>query len=76
MQGVLPKPVFDHFPILLDGGGMRRGGPSTFRFENTGLEEEGFKDQVKNWWLSFDFTRTFSFVLDTKFRALKVVLKT
>ena len=75
MQGVLPKPVFDHFPILLDGGGMRRG-PSTFRFENTWLEEEGFKDQVKNWWLSFDFTRTFSFVLDTKLRALKVVLKT
>ena len=54
---------------------MRRE-PSTFRFENTWLEEEGFKDQVKNWWLSFDFTRTFSFVLDTKLRALKVVLKT
>ena len=40
-QCVLPRPIFDHFPILLDGGGLRRG-PSLFRFENMWLEEEGF----------------------------------
>ncbi|RVW66488.1 Transposon TX1 uncharacterized 149 kDa protein [Vitis vinifera] len=47
VQGVLPKSVLDHFPILLDGGGMRRR-PSPFRFENMWVE--GFKGQVKNWW--------------------------
>ena len=69
VQGVLPRPVSYHFPILLDGGGMR--GPSHFRFEKW-LVEEGFKDQVKNWWVSFNFTRTFSFVLDAKLRALNL----
>ncbi|RVW74602.1 hypothetical protein CK203_050923 [Vitis vinifera] len=67
--GVLPRPVSYHFPILLDGGGMR--GPSHFKFEKW-LVEEGFKDQVKNWWVSFNFTRTFSFVLDAKLRALNL----
>ena len=73
VQGVLPKPVLDHFPILLYGGGMRRR-PSPFRFENMWVE--GFKGQVKNWWVSFNFTETFSFVLDAKLKALKAVLKT
>ena len=39
------------------------------------LEEEGLKDLVKNWWMSFNFNRTFYFVLDAKLRALKVVFK-
>ncbi|RVW68170.1 hypothetical protein CK203_065366 [Vitis vinifera] len=40
------------------------------------LEEEGFKDLVKNWWVSFNFNGAFSFVLDAKSRTLKAVLKT
>ena len=36
VQCVLPKLVLDHFPILLDGGGVRRG-PMPFRFENMWL---------------------------------------
>ena len=40
------------------------------------LKEEGFKDLVKNWWVSFNFNGAFNFVLDAKLRALKVVLKT
>ncbi|KAL6323907.1 hypothetical protein AAG906_005904 [Vitis piasezkii] len=36
--GILPA-LSDHFPILLEGGGLKRG-PSPFRFENMWLEEE------------------------------------
>ncbi|RVX02510.1 LINE-1 reverse transcriptase-like [Vitis vinifera] len=46
--------VWVHFPILLEGGGLKRG-PSPFRFENMWLEEEGFKDKMKTWWGSFKF---------------------
>ena len=73
VQGILPIPDSDHFPILLEGGGMKRGS-SPFRFENMWLEEKGFKDQMKKWWGSLNFTGTFSFVLDVKLRALKDIL--
>ena len=33
VQGILARLVFDHFPILLEGGDLKRG-PSWFRFEN------------------------------------------
>ena len=75
MQSVLPRPISDHFPIFLEEGDMKRR-LSPFRFENMWLEEEEFKDQMKMWWGSFNFTRTSSFVLDAKLRALKVILKT
>lgn len=41
--------VLDHFPILLDCGGMRRGARS-FKFENMWLNSEGFVEKVRNWW--------------------------
>ena len=47
-QCVLPRPVSDHFPILLEGGRALRRGPSPFRFENMWLKEEGFKDLLKS----------------------------
>ncbi|KAL6327210.1 hypothetical protein AAG906_015249 [Vitis piasezkii] len=41
-----PETGVDHFPILFEGGGLRRG-PSIFKFENMWLKVEGFKDLLK-----------------------------
>ena len=43
----LPRPTFDHAPVLLDCGGLRRG---PFRFENRRLKAEGFHNMLKGWW--------------------------
>ncbi|KAL6335866.1 hypothetical protein AAG906_003491 [Vitis piasezkii] len=75
IKGVLLKLVSDHFPILLEGEGMKRK-PSFFRFENMWLEDEGFKDQMKMWWGSLNFIGTFNFFRRIKLRALKDILKT
>ena len=47
-QCVPPRLVSNHFSILLDGGGLRKG-HSPFRFENMWLKVEGFKDLMKSW---------------------------
>ena len=49
LQSRLPRPTSDHFPIMLEGGGLRRG-PSPFRFENMWLKVDGFKDLIRGWW--------------------------
>ena len=73
MQCILPKPVSNHFPILLDGGGVRRG-TMPFRFENMWLKE-GFKDKVQAWWEGLSFSGFASFVLEAKLKALKPLLR-
>ena len=47
-QRRLPRPVSDHFPILLDSDGVRTG-PMPFRFKLMWLKYEGFKDILKGW---------------------------
>ena len=59
---------------MLDCEGARKG-PSPFRFENMWLKEEGFKDLLRNWWMSFQFRGSFSFTLSEKLKALKACLK-
>ncbi len=45
---LLPRPIFDHQPLLLVVGRMA-GGKSSFKFENMWLKEEGFASKVYSW---------------------------
>jgi hypothetical protein len=54
LQRRLPCPLSDHFPILLDCGGLTRGSGS-FKFENRWLKAKGFVELVKLWWDSYHF---------------------
>ena len=75
VQSTLPRPVSDHCPILLDIEGIKlRLCP--FRFEIIWLKYEGFKDLLRDWWQNMQFFRSFSFVLASKLKALKGIVKT
>ena len=50
-------------------------GKCSFKFENMWLKQAGFVDQVQNWWSSYLFIGTPSYVLVCKLKALKVDLK-
>ena len=74
MQILLPRPVSDHCPILLDCGEIRTG-KSPFKFDNMWLRVDSFMDKIKEWWQSYNFRGKPSFVLAKKLQALKYYLK-
>ena len=70
IQRILPRPILNHSPVLLEAGGMARG-KSPFKFENMWLKTDGFVDRVQSWWNQHSFVGTPSFVLAKKLKALK-----
>ena len=73
-QRSLPRPISDHFPLLLDSDGVRSG-PSPFRFELMWLKFRGFRELLKGWWQNLKFHGSFSYILVAKLKALKGILK-
>lgn len=73
-QTRLHCPVSDHWPVLLDSGGIRSG-PTPFRFENMWLLSEGFLERVKGWWDSYVISDLPSSCLAQKLKLLKSDLK-
>ena len=74
VQSRLPRPISDHFPILLKSGGLRRG-PSPFRFENIWLKVDGFKDHLRDLWQRTEVSGKASFRLASKLKVLKQKIK-
>ena len=47
IQRVLPCPILDNFPILVEAGGILRG-KNPFRFKNMWLKMDGFNPSNKS----------------------------
>jgi hypothetical protein len=69
-QKRLPCLYSDHFLILLDCVDVSRG-KRPFKFENIWLKANGFVERAKQWWDSYSFQGTPSYILACKLKALK-----
>ena len=47
-QRVLPRVVFDHYPLLVVAGCVNKG-QRAFKFENMWLKKENFVERVQQW---------------------------
>jgi hypothetical protein len=73
-QRHLPRFLSDHFPILLSCGFMQKR-QSPFRFQNMWLKSEGFHNRVQQWWNSYLYNGSPSYILNQKLKSLKVDLR-
>ena len=73
-QRRLPRFLSDHFPILLSCGFLQKR-RSPFRFQNMWLKSEGFHNRVQQWWSSYLYIGSPSYVLNQKLNSLKVDLR-
>ena len=74
-QRSLPRPISNHFPLLLDNEGVKSS-PTPFRFELMWLKFRGFREPLKGWWQNMKFHGSYNFILAAKLKALKGILKT
>ena len=74
VQRKRPRLMSDHFPITLECGQFQKC-RHHFRFENMWLRAEGFLDHVQQWWASYQFNGTPTFILANKLKTLKADLK-
>ena len=73
-QCTLPRIAFDHCPITLGGGGVKKG-KTPFCFENMWLLADGFKELVRKWWTKYPVFGSSSHCLAEKLKALKKDLR-
>ncbi|KAG6717072.1 hypothetical protein I3842_04G079200 [Carya illinoinensis] len=73
-QKRLSRLCSDHWPIMLDCGGIQRR-RQHFKFENMWLKSEGFVDRVGQWWSLYQIQGTPSFIFAGKLKTLKQDLK-
>ena len=64
-QCTLPRIAFDHCPITLGGGGVKKG-KTPFCFENMWLLADGFKELVRKWWIKYPVVGSSSHYLAKK----------
>ena len=74
IQKRLARALSDHFPIML-ACAMGRRGRTPFRFEKMWLQAEGFVEQVKRWWDSYQVEGNPSYAMAQKLKVLKGDLK-